>query len=83
MAPTAQPTKRRRGRRSFTTTAEEFVLGFVKSNRNPTTQEINAAWKQEGRGHTADNSLTKLVKERKLKRTPLGKGIRGSRFTVG
>jgi hypothetical protein len=78
----AQPKRRRRGRRSFATTAEEFVLGFVKSNRNPTTQQINSAWKQEGRGHTADNTLTKLVKERKLKRTPLGKGIRGSRFAV-
>lgn len=74
--------KRRRGRGAFATTAEEFVLSFIKSNRNPTSREINVAWKQEGRGHTADNTLTKLVKDRKLKRTPLGKGIRGSRYTL-
>lgn len=77
----AAPKKRGR-RRSFETTAEEFVLAFVKANKNPTMSDINAAWKNEGRGHTADNSLTKLVKEKRLKRTPLGKGIRGSTFKV-
>src|SRR5579864_9767206 len=63
--------RRRRGRGSFQTTAEESILTFVKENRNPTTQEIKSHWKSEGRGGTADNALSKLFKERKLKRTPL------------
>ena len=73
--------KRRRGRGAFAMTAEEFVLGFVKANKSPTTAQINAAWKNEGRGHTADNTLSKLARERKLKRTPLGEGIRGSKYS--
>ncbi len=77
------PKRRRRRRRRFETTAEDFVLSFVKANKNPTTQDINGHWKGEGRGATADNTLTKLVKDGHLKRTPLGAGIRGSRYAVG
>jgi hypothetical protein len=72
---------RRRRRRSFETNAEEMVLTFVKGHRNPTTQDINRHWKSEGRGHTADNTLSKLTKEKKLKREPLKEG-RGSRYTL-
>ena len=78
---TTKPSKRRRRRRSFDTNAEEMVLAFVKTHRNPTTQEINRHWKSEGRGHTADNTLSKLTKEKKLKREPLKEG-RGSRYTL-
>ena len=74
--------RRRRGRGSFSTTAEESILSFVKEHRNPTTQEIKTHWNSEGRGGTADNALSKLFKERKLKRTPLGEGIRGSRYSL-
>src|SRR4051794_40243191 len=56
-APPRKPHKRRRGRGSYETTAEELVLAFVKANRSPTTREINGHWKSEGRGHTADNTL--------------------------
>lgn len=75
--------KRRRHRKHFDVTAEDFVLGFVKSHRNPTTKDINNYWKSEGRGATADNTLTKLCKENRLKRTPLGEGIRGSKYAIG
>ena len=80
--PVAAPKKRRRGRGGFSTTAEEFVLSFVQSNKSPTSREINEAWTAEGRGYKADNTLTKLVKEKKLKRVPLGEGIRGSRYSI-
>jgi len=82
-APVAGGKRRKRRRRSFDLKAEDFVLNLVKAHRSPTTQEINAEWKREGRGATADNTLTKLVKERRLKRVPLGEGIRGSRYTAG
>jgi hypothetical protein len=72
---------RRRRRRSFETNAEDMVLAFVKSHKNPTTQEINRHWKEAGRGHTADNTLSKLIREKKLKREALKEG-RGSRYLL-
>jgi len=77
--PTTSRSRRRRGRGSYETTADEFVLGFVRGKRNPTTREINAHWKSGGRGHTADNTLVKLVKAGQLRRIPLEVG-RGSRY---
>ncbi|HEY8750302.1 MAG TPA: hypothetical protein VIM11_20125 [Tepidisphaeraceae bacterium] len=69
--PPADKPARKRGRKTFAMTAEQFVVGFVKQNKKPVSREINAAWKAEGRGHTADNTLGKLVREKKLKRVPL------------
>ena len=61
-------TTRRRGRGAFKISGEESVLGFIKSAGTPTTKEVNQHWKTEGRGGSADNALTKLVKLKKLKR---------------
>ena len=72
--------KRRVGK--FSTTGEAAVLSFVKQQKNPTSQEIETHWKGEGRGGPAANTLSKLVKEKKLKREPLGQGIRGSRYSL-
>ena len=73
---------RRRGRGHFALSAEESILAFVKERKNPTTADVNHHFKAEGRSSTADNALTKLVKEKRLKRTPLGKGIRGSTYSI-
>lgn len=70
----------RRKRRKFAVSGDQSVLDLIKKNGGATTQEINAHWKREGRGGTADNTLSRLVKEKKLKRSPL-KGQRGSRYT--
>jgi rhodanese-related sulfurtransferase len=75
------PTKRRK-RRTFSVTATDLILSFVKEQKHPTSKEINAHWRSEGRSGTADNTLTLLVKGKKLKRTPLGEGIRGSRYSL-
>ncbi len=72
---------RRRTRGSYSTTGDESVLAFIKSNKSPTTKEIKAHWASEGRGGTADNVLSKLFREKKIKRLPLP-GERGSRYTV-
>ena len=63
-------------------TANDFVLEFVKARKNPTSQEINKHWKDAGRLGMADNNLSLLTKAKKLKRTPLGLGLRGSRYSI-
>ena len=77
-----RPSRKRRGRRGmYGKTSDEMILAIVGQRGGATTQEIKARWKAEGRGGTADNALSKMVKDRKLKRTPLV-GQRGSRFTL-
>lgn len=71
----------KRGRGAYEVTADQFVLDFVKEQKNPTTREINAFWKSVGRGHNAGNTLVRLVKMRQLKRVPL-EGERGSRYVL-
>ncbi len=73
--------RRRRRRRRFEVTGEQSVLNFIKERKSPTTKEINANWKAEGRGGSADSLLGKLVKERRLKRKPLG-GKLGSEYSL-
>ena len=47
--------------------------GLSSNNKdNPKTSEINAFWKKQGRMNTADNALTKLVKEKRLSGRRLG-----------
>jgi len=72
---------RRRSRGSYATTGDDSVLAFIKANRSPTTKDIKAHWASEGRGGTADNVLSKLYREKKIKRLPLP-GERGSRYAV-
>ena len=79
-ATTAAKPKRRRTRRNYGTTGDESVLAFIKQNRNATTSEVKAHWASEDRRGTADNVLSKLFREGKVKRKALGKGIRGSRW---
>lgn len=74
-------TGRRRRVGTFATTGDEFVLAFVRQQKNPTSREIEAHWKAEGRGGPAANTLSKLVKDKKLKREPL-EGERGSRYSL-
>ena len=77
--PASRSTKRRRGQ--FAQTGNEFILSFVKSKNNPTTSEIDAAWRKSGRAGKVHNALGILVKDRRLKRTPVKDG-RGSSYSV-
>ena len=72
---------RRRKRGSFAVSGDESILAFVKKAGTPTTKDVNNHWKSEGRGGTADNALTKLVKLKKIKRLAAKEG-RGSRYTA-
>jgi hypothetical protein len=63
-------------------TCNDLILNFVKQNKRPTTREINTHWISEGRSGKADNTLSILVNAGKLKRTPLGGGEKGSRYSL-
>ena len=76
------PAKGRRTRGSYATTGEESVLDFIKKHKNPTTKEIKGHWAGEGRKGTADNVLSKLFREKRVKRKALASGERGSRYSL-
>ncbi|MFP4145530.1 MAG: hypothetical protein ACOCTI_05315 [Phycisphaeraceae bacterium] len=76
---TKKPTRRKRA--TFEKTAEESVTDFIKNKGVATTGEVGEHWKNEGRGGSPHNTLSKLVSEGKLKRENI-EGARGSRYTV-
>jgi hypothetical protein len=80
-APPAAAKSGRGKRTKFAMNGEEAVLSFVRQHKNPSTSEIQAHWKSVGRASSADNSLSKLVKDKKLKREPNKTG-RGSRYVL-
>lgn len=69
-----------RRRRRFGQTAEDYVLSLLEGDKTVTTSEINGQWRESGRKGSADNTLTKLVKEKRLKRSPVKEG-RGSMYS--
>jgi hypothetical protein len=70
---------RQRGR--YPQTAEEFIASLVRSRKAGTSTEINAAWRNSRRPGKADNTLSRMVKMKRLGRQPVKKG-RGSRYFV-
>ena len=76
-----QRRKRERARRKFAVSGEESILAFVKSKSIPVGKDIERHWASEGRAGAAANLISKLVKAKRLKRTPL-KDERGSRYSV-
>ena len=79
--PAAKRVKGKRKRGSFKETAEQMVLGLLAGGKSMATAEINAAWKKAGRGGSADSTLGKLVKAKKLKRQKVKKG-KGSAYSL-
>jgi hypothetical protein len=73
--------KARSKKRKFSQTADEFVLSLLLGGKSLTGSDLNAAWEAAGRAGRADNTLSLLVKNKKLKRTPLKEG-RGSKYSV-
>lgn len=77
-------TKKKAGRRKrgkFSMTAEQFILGMLKSGRSLTTSQINARWKKAGRGGLANNTIGRLVTARSVKRSKV-EGGRGSSYSL-
>ena len=75
------PRRRRRKRGKFAMSGEDSIINFIREHRNPSTSEITAHWRSEGRGGKADNALSRLVKIRRLKRQPIA-GERGSKYVI-
>jgi hypothetical protein len=71
--------KRKRGK--FKQTAENYILGLLKGGKGLTTAQINARWKKVGRGGGSNVTLSKMVKDKQIKRTSK-KGVRGSTYSI-
>jgi hypothetical protein len=71
--------RRRRGR--FTKTALDSILDFIREKENPSTAEINAHWRAEGRKGTVNVTLLKLLKQGKIRRNE-DPSVRGSRYVI-
>jgi hypothetical protein len=73
--------KKRRQRGHFAQTGDEFILGLLSGGRSLATAQINAEWKEAGRGGRADQPLSRMFKAKKVKRVPNTDG-RGSRYVA-
>lgn len=73
--------QRPRKYRKLQLTAAEFVLELLRSQGSATTLEINRAWRAEGRGGVANNTVGRLVSEGLILREPL-EDQRGSRYRL-
>ena len=72
-------TERRRGR--FKQTAVASILEYIGRFGNPSTAEINAHWRAEGRKGTANVTLLKLLKQGLILRQT-DPTVRGSRYVL-
>ena len=79
-SPGATTAPKRRKRKKYAETADQSILSLLKGNRKLTTGEINAAWKQAGRGGTADVTLMQMVKAGTLRREKV-EGVKGSKYS--
>jgi len=70
---------RRRKRKRYGQTADDFVLDLLKNGKTLTTSEINDAWKEAGRPGNAGTTLTKLLKNGSVTRENI-EGSRGSKY---
>jgi DNA-binding transcriptional regulator YiaG len=70
-----------RHRGSYPQTADEFIASLVKSRKATTSAQINAAWSASRRPGKADNTLSRMVKMKRLRRMPIKEG-RGSTYSV-
>jgi len=74
---------KKRTRTKFAVSTNDVILAFVKAKKNPTSKEITQHLLSEGRtSSVASNALSVLTAAKKLKRTPLGKGILGSTYSI-
>jgi hypothetical protein len=73
------PGKRRRGK--FAQTADRSVLDFIRQKGEPSTAEINAHWRAEGRLGTSNVTLLKLLKSGLVRRVE-DPSVRGSRYVL-
>lgn len=71
----------RRIRGKFARTGEQSLLDFIEMQRHPSTAEINAHWKHEGRRGTANVTLLTLIRRGLIERVS-DPTVRGSRYRL-
>lgn len=71
--------ERKRGR--FQMTGERSVLELIRRQGNPTTAEVNAHWRAEGRRGSANVILLRLLKTGQIARQADPR-VRGSRYVL-
>jgi hypothetical protein len=71
----------RRKYRKLPLTGEQFVLDLLRRRGSASTLEINAAWRAEGRGGVANNTIGRLLHQGQVVREPLSER-RGSRYRL-
>jgi len=69
----------RRRYRKFEMTGEESVIEFVRIQGNPSTAQVNAHWKGQGRTGVVNPILARLIKRGVLRRED-DPSVRGSRY---
>ncbi len=62
-------------------TATQLVFEYVRQNGRPSTAQINAHWRAEGRSGWANNTIVRLLKQGFLKRETVP-GERGSHYSI-
>jgi DNA-binding transcriptional regulator YiaG len=68
-----------RQRGKYSQTAEQFIAALVDGKKAITSAQINTAWTKSRRPGKADNTLSRMVKMRSLRREPVKQG-RGSSY---
>jgi len=81
VAPTLEIPVRTGKRGKFQQTGEQSVLGLIRQQGNPTTAEINAHWRREGRRGAANVILLRLLKCGLIRREA-DPNVRGSRYCL-
>lgn len=75
------PARRERKRGRFQMTGERSVLELIRRKGNPTTAEVNAHWRGEGRRGSANVILLRLLKTGQIVRQADPR-VRGSRYVL-
>jgi hypothetical protein len=68
--------------RKLPLTGEQFIVDLIRRQGSATTLEINRAWRAEGRGGVANNTIGRLLQRHEIVREALN-GQRGSRYRLG
>ena len=72
---------RKKGRGRSKRTGEQFITGLLTKNKMMTTSQINNRWVAAGRGGKADNTLSKMTRDKKVSRKNI-KGAMGSEYQL-
>jgi hypothetical protein len=77
--PTPPPQRPRKGR--FNRTGHQSLIDFIRKTGNPSTAELSAHWRSEGRRGTVYVPILQLLKAGRIRRVQ-DHSVRGSRYAL-